>query len=83
MTRGTFAQRLAARLLAREGMTAIWQLHVAAADADRRGHPSVAAILIEIADAAEREWMLAATDWAEISLGLAVGTAAVQARGKS
>ena len=70
-------------MLAREGMPAIWRLHVAAADADRRGHSSVAAMLIEIADAAEREWLLAAKDWAVVGLGPAVGTATAQPRGKS
>ena len=58
MTRHTFAQTLAVRMLAREGMTAIWELHVAAASAYQRGQSSVAAMLIEIADAAEREWVL-------------------------
>ena len=58
MTRQSFAQKLAVRVLAGEGMTAIWELHVAAAEAYQRGQSSVAAILIEIADAAEREWLL-------------------------
>ena len=58
MTRQTFAQKLAVRILAREGMTAIWELHVAAAEAYQRGQSSVAAMLIEIADGAEREWLL-------------------------
>ena len=58
MTRQTFAQKLAVRMLAREGMTVIWELHVAAAGAYERGKSSVAAMLIEIADAAEREWLL-------------------------
>ena len=58
MTRQTFAQKLAVRVLAREGMTAIWELHVAAAEAYQHGQSSVATILIEIADAAEREWLL-------------------------
>jgi hypothetical protein len=58
MTRDTFAQKLAVRILAHEGMTAIWRLHVAAGDAYERAQFSVAAILIEIADAAEREWLL-------------------------
>jgi hypothetical protein len=57
MTRQTFAQKLAVRALAGEGMTAIWELHVAAAECYQRGQSSVAAILIEIA-AAEREWLL-------------------------
>ena len=54
MTRQTFAQKLAVRVLAGEGMAAIWELHVAAAEADQRGQSSVAALLIEVADAAEK-----------------------------
>jgi aspartate aminotransferase-like enzyme len=53
MTRQIFAQRLAVRMLAGKGMTVIWELHVAAAEAHQRGRSSVAATLIEIADAAE------------------------------
>src|SRR5258707_10315605 len=56
MTRHTFVERLALRVLAREGITAIWHLHIAAAQADAGGRPTAAAMLIEIADAAEREW---------------------------
>jgi hypothetical protein len=56
MTRQTFARGLALRMLAHEGMTVIWELHVAAAGAYQRGRYNVAAMLIEIADAAEREW---------------------------
>jgi hypothetical protein len=69
MTRETFAEKLALRMLACEGIRAIWQLHVTAADAERRGQPAVAAILIEIADAAEREWRLAATGQHELGFG--------------
>ena len=58
MTRQIFAQKLAIKMLAGEGMAAIWELHVAAAAAYQRGQSSVAAMLIEIADAAEREWLL-------------------------
>lgn len=58
MTRQIFAQKLAVRMLAGEGMAAIWGLHVAAAAAYQRGQSSVAAMLIEIADAAEQEWLL-------------------------
>jgi hypothetical protein len=61
MTKKTFARRLALRMLIKEGVTGIWQLHVAAADAHRCGRSAVALLLIEIADAAEREWRLAAT----------------------
>jgi hypothetical protein len=60
MTRRTVVERLAFRALAREGITAIWHLHVAAAQADAGGRLTAAAMLIEIADAVEREWRLAA-----------------------
>jgi hypothetical protein len=60
MTRHTFVERLALRVLAREGITAIWHLHIAAAQADAGGRPTAAAMLIETADAAEREWRVAA-----------------------
>jgi hypothetical protein len=58
MTRQIFARKLALRMLAGEGITAIWELNVAAAAAYRRGQSNAAAMLIEIADAAEREWLL-------------------------
>ena len=57
MTRQTFAEQLALRMLANEKLTAIWDLHLAAARAYRNGNGSGAVILIEIAEAAEREWM--------------------------
>ena len=61
MTRETFAQKLAFRMLAREGIGAIWKLYVTAAEAHGRGQAGVAEILIDIADAAERQWRLGAT----------------------
>src|SRR5438477_13101892 len=50
-------QKLARSILAREGIAAVWQLHVAAADAHRTGHPRSAAALLEIAEAAEEGWL--------------------------
>jgi len=44
-------------LLARDGIAAIWGLHLSAALAYRDGRKAVAAGVIEIADAAEREWL--------------------------
>ena len=44
-------------MLARDGIAAIWTLHLAAARADRDGNKGMAATIIEIADAAEREWL--------------------------
>jgi len=55
MTVPTFAEKLAVRLLAREGISAVWQLHVAAATAYRDGYKRAAETALEIADAAERE----------------------------
>ena len=57
MTRQAFAEQLALRMLANEKLTAIWDLHLAAARAYRNGNGSVAVTLTEIAEAAERQWM--------------------------
>ena len=55
--RRTWTENLALTMLAREGVAAIWQLHLSAARAYRDGHRAAAATIIEIADAAEREWV--------------------------
>jgi len=55
--RRTWTENLALTMLAREGIAAIWQLHLSAARAYRDGHGAAAAKIIEIADAAEREWV--------------------------
>jgi aspartate aminotransferase-like enzyme len=60
MTVPTFAEKLAVRLLAREGISAVWQLHVAAATAYRDGYKRAAETVLEIADAAERELLVRA-----------------------
>jgi hypothetical protein len=53
----TLTEGIATRLLARKGIATIWELQVAAAIAHRTGHPTAAASIIEIAEAAEREWL--------------------------
>ena len=53
------AETVALELLARDGVSAIWQFNLAAADAYRSGCPSAAASVIEIAEAAERAWLRA------------------------
>jgi hypothetical protein len=53
---GASPARIASRVLAREGIEAIWRLHEAAASAHRAGHAWAAETLIEIADAAEEIW---------------------------
>jgi hypothetical protein len=55
----TPAEIIALSLLARDGIVAIWGLHLSAAGAYRDGHKAVATGIIEIADAAEREWLRA------------------------
>jgi len=44
-------------MLARHGIVAIWRLQVAAAIAHRTGNPDAAQSILEMADAAEREWL--------------------------
>lgn len=44
-------------MLARDGVAAIWVLHLSAARAYREGRKATATTLVEIADAAEREWL--------------------------
>jgi hypothetical protein len=65
----TLNEKLALKILANEGIEAIWRLHVAAADAYRNGCLTAAASVIEIVEAAE-EMLLRAkelTDHLEIS----------------
>jgi hypothetical protein len=54
------AEKLAAKLLARDGISAIWQLHVAAAAAHADGYRHAAETVLEIAEAAERTLLEAA-----------------------
>jgi hypothetical protein len=61
MTLRTPAEVTALTLLDRDGIAAIWMLHLSAAGAYRDGNKAVAAGIIEIADAAEREWLRAKT----------------------
>ena len=55
----TMTEKIAVSILTREGIGAIWRLHMAAADAHRSGHPRSAAAILEIAEAAEGAWMSA------------------------
>ena len=54
MARPTLAENLALTMLARDGIAAIWQLHLAAAGAHRAGEASIAASISEVAEAAEQ-----------------------------
>jgi hypothetical protein len=54
---GIRVHSLALKMLARDGFAAIWVLHLSAARAYREGRKAAATATIEIADAAEREWL--------------------------
>ena len=56
MTR-TLTEKLALSMLARDGIAAIWQLHLDAAYAHRTGYPTAAAAILELVETAERELM--------------------------
>ncbi len=65
----TLNEKLALKILANEGIGAIWRLHVAATDAYRNGCLTAAASVVEIVEAAE-EMLLRAkelTDHLDIS----------------
>lgn len=53
----TLAVGIASRLLARHGIAVLWDLQVAAAIVHSTGEAQIAASIMEIADAAEREWL--------------------------
>jgi hypothetical protein len=53
----TFAEKVADSMLAEQGVAIIWKLHADAATLYRIGNFAGAASLIEIAEAAEREWL--------------------------
>jgi hypothetical protein len=60
MTRSqNLTKNLALSMLARDGIAAIWQLHLAAADAHQSGYRFAAASILEIAEAAEEAWLRA------------------------
>ena len=60
----TLTEKLALKILANEGIRAIWRLHVAAADVYRNGSLTAAASLVEIVEAAE-EMLLRAKELTE------------------
>ena len=55
--RRTRTENLALTMLARDGIAAVWVLHLAAAKAYLDGNKGMAATILEIADAAESEWL--------------------------
>ena len=57
MIRRTVTENLALALVERSGIETIWRLHTAAVEVYQIGNPSAAAAILELADAAEREWV--------------------------
>ena len=55
----TLTEKLALMILAREGISAIWQLHLDAVNAHQTGHPAAADVIVQIAEAAEDAWLRA------------------------
>ena len=55
--RRSHVENIALTMLERHGIAVMWELHLIAAKAYREGSKASAAAIIEIADAAEREWM--------------------------
>ena len=53
----SYSEQVAASMLSRYGLTAIWRLHLSAAKAYREGKGLAALSIIDIADAAERIWV--------------------------
>ena len=51
----TLTDGIASRMLARHGISAVWQLQVAAAIVYRTGNRTAAECILEMADAAERD----------------------------
>jgi hypothetical protein len=51
--RCTRTENLALTMIVRDGIAAIWELHLAAANAYNQGYKAAAAAIIDIADAAE------------------------------
>jgi len=56
--RRSHVENIAFTMLERHGIAVMWELHLIAAKAYREGSKASAAAIIEIADAAERMWML-------------------------
>ena len=55
----TLTDGIASRMLARHGISAVWELQVAAAIVYRTGNRTAPECILKMADAAEREWMKA------------------------
>jgi hypothetical protein len=56
------SEQVAANMLNRYGLAAIWQLHLSATKAYRAGNELAARSIMDIADAAERVWLRHSVD---------------------
>ncbi len=56
------SEQVAANMLNRYGLAAIWQLHLSAAKAYREGNGLAAVSILDVADAAERVWLRRSID---------------------
>jgi hypothetical protein len=52
-----YPEQVAVNMLNRYGLAVIWELHLSAAEADRKGNAAPARSIILVPDAAEREWL--------------------------
>jgi len=57
-----YSEQVAVNMLNRYGLAAIWRLHLSAASAYRDGKLLAAKSIVDIADAAEREWLKRSID---------------------
>jgi hypothetical protein len=58
----SYSEQVAANMLRRYGLAAIWHLHLSAAKAYREGNERAARSILDIADAAERVWLRRSAD---------------------
>jgi hypothetical protein len=63
MSERTHAEKLGLAVLACGGISSIWTLHVAGAEAFQAGCPGAATAISEVAEAAEAAWLRAEGAW--------------------
>lgn len=57
-----YQERLAHMILARQGISAIWEMQLSAAAAYAAGHADTAELIVHVADVVEREILRRKTD---------------------
>ena len=58
----SYAEQVAANMVNRDGLAAIWELYLSAAEAHREGNELAGRYILDIADAAERVWLRRSID---------------------